>query len=982
MKKLLFVLSVFMPIIGFAQSMAPNDIPSPNASELGRFGDIPVSYYTGKPDISIPLYELECKGVKMPIKLQYDPTGVLMNSLPGWTGHNWTLMAGGAVTRVKQGRTDEYKLPANYINPNLCDSYFNTYSRLKELEDSDYAGLVSDTIWGKYDLQPDVFYFNMPGLNGKFFMGNDGHWKVYSDSNVEVVFDVQDNSNYIEPFINRFPNSSVNWVPSKVIKGFMLRDENGTKYYFGGSNSSIEYSIDLFSCTSLESLVSWDANTWYLTRVEDRHGNTLFRLSYKRGTFVVSLFNINQTIEYYGVSTNGFPYSGESYIDRRPYFHYNGKIISPVYLNEIECIGSDGNADKWIDLYSDDHIIYDAGYNSGMETYYPGMSKKVNGVYNNSYLVSDDLFPSGSYGEHQYYYLQTSDPDIVGYQNNGIKRSQINKNNYPLMSACLRELQMIELYSRNSPHRKCYKFKYGYDSRMHLTNVYMGDSGEGDVDEYNHLAEYKLNYSGYSQLPNDYLTQNVDAWGYYTNAQKGILTEIVYPTGGVSAFSYESNTYSKYISDDRQTVISQNGTAGGLRIKSIAEYEDETKAQLLRQRTFSYNIPNTNTSSGELFAMPKTSWTNWSPQIESSSLFVGLSFFRNTSIIPLSNSFGPHIGYSYVEERELDQSKTIYYYQNISSAKDDRFVKEYSNGQASPFDMYCERGYKRGKLLSACQYDANGVLARKISHSYNELNLESDYVLSCNLRRMNYSGNYFYYSFLAGGVYKLFYPKYDVVSDTITYPEKTEIVSYQKNDYSIPTTIGGVSGHADVRLLTSKTVKRNNNTYTTTYQYPNALPVGSLERNLFFNQFCLHPVQSAEYLNGHEVSSHTTKYMQQHGLILPQYELESKYGSTPDTLITYLNYSNKGTLLQYRERGMPVTTLQWEGNDNYLKSKTVGTHVTSYTYDDAWNLSSITQPNGDKQYFNYDGLGRLIEILDRNQKVLKRFQYHYKTEQQ
>ena len=157
---------------------------------------------------------------------------------------------------------------------------------------------------------------------------------------------------------------------------------------------------------------------------------------------------------------------------------------------------------------------------------------------------------------------------------------------------------------------------------------------------------------------------------------------------------------------------------------------------------------------------------------------------------------------------------------------------------------------------------------------------------------------------------------------------------------------------------------------------------GTIEHDRLLPQFFHQPVQSKEYLNGHEVSSHTTKYMQQHGLILPQYELESKYGSTPDTLITYLNYSNKGTLLQYRERGMPVTTLQWEGNDNYLKSKTVGTHVTSYTYDDAWNLSSITQPNGDKQYFNYDGLGRLIEILDRNQKVLKRFQYHYKTEQQ
>lgn len=52
MKRILFIL-MLVPIISKAQ-IKTFDIPTPNAAELGRFGDIPVSYYTGKVDINIP----------------------------------------------------------------------------------------------------------------------------------------------------------------------------------------------------------------------------------------------------------------------------------------------------------------------------------------------------------------------------------------------------------------------------------------------------------------------------------------------------------------------------------------------------------------------------------------------------------------------------------------------------------------------------------------------------------------------------------------------------------------------------------------------------------------------------------------------------------------------------------------------------------------------------------------------------------------
>src|SRR5215813_1858006 len=50
--------------------------PSPNAASLGKFGDIPVSPYTGTTDISIPLYTIEAKGVSVPVRLSYHTGGI------------------------------------------------------------------------------------------------------------------------------------------------------------------------------------------------------------------------------------------------------------------------------------------------------------------------------------------------------------------------------------------------------------------------------------------------------------------------------------------------------------------------------------------------------------------------------------------------------------------------------------------------------------------------------------------------------------------------------------------------------------------------------------------------------------------------------------------------------------------------------------------------------------------------------------------
>jgi hypothetical protein len=67
-----------------------NFVPvSPNAASLGKFGNIPVSYYTGLPSIEVPIYTIEQGNIKLPIKLSYHAGGLkFRKSHHGW---DWDL---------------------------------------------------------------------------------------------------------------------------------------------------------------------------------------------------------------------------------------------------------------------------------------------------------------------------------------------------------------------------------------------------------------------------------------------------------------------------------------------------------------------------------------------------------------------------------------------------------------------------------------------------------------------------------------------------------------------------------------------------------------------------------------------------------------------------------------------------------------------------------------------------------------------------
>ena len=50
-------------------SQSPVQVFSPNAANLGQYGQVPVNYFNGLPEISIPLTTFKAKDYDLPISL-------------------------------------------------------------------------------------------------------------------------------------------------------------------------------------------------------------------------------------------------------------------------------------------------------------------------------------------------------------------------------------------------------------------------------------------------------------------------------------------------------------------------------------------------------------------------------------------------------------------------------------------------------------------------------------------------------------------------------------------------------------------------------------------------------------------------------------------------------------------------------------------------------------------------------------------------
>lgn len=968
---IIFLLAFWKTLFCTAQQDVPNEIPTPNASNLGMYGNIPISHYTGRANVSIPIINMYgTDELSFPIYLQHDASGILVNSLPTWTGHNWTLMAGGAITRIIEGYPDEY-VPVYQGTLFPFSNYFQSYNQLSK-DINNEEDLTKNLENNRYDYAPDIFYFNFLGISGKFFLGNDGQWKVLSDNNLDIVFDINSPDNYIEPFIASMPGDDSTKKQPKVIKGFIIRDDKGYIYEFGGNNNSIEYSTNLFAQSEYEQVESWKATSWYLTNIKDQFGNILFTLDYERGKFIAQLYNSASSIHVFENAKGlGLNY-GQEYYRTNYSFPYGGTLNAPVYLKRIT-----GKCGAVIKFVSSDSPLETKDLYPSVDIFKP---------YYDYNLTT--FFP--------FFYLQSDRADILPYQN---KSKSYNKRDMPLAATKLRQLDEIQLCDFGESNvASRIKLQYSYETRMHIEKISICDR----LDEEDH--SYELSYHNYQLLPKNYLTTAADHWGYYTGKEYkvgsssiyedrqpvpqtttyGLLYKITYPTGGYSQLSYEQNDFSLCANNYNHVLYDTISIAGGVRVHKIEEFARDGK--LLQKRTFEYKNPFTGESSGELFAPPCYAWDNWMANLQYSNAVAKQSLFRSASIMPLSNSFGPHIGYSYVTEINADNTTTTYHYMNMAESKDERFIKDFCLGKPSPFDRFTDRGYKRGKLMHMEKKDEKGITKQKVSYSYPVADVENDYVLTSNLNYVN-NGSSATFSYYTGGVYKLLYPKYDIIGiNTTTY--------FDGNDSIVDKQIFNKQNHlvdinfryphkSMVRLVESECLSRKNMTISTYYNY-GFKDDNEASKVLCSKQFSFVPIKKTTYNKQQLIGGEKIVYQLISDFALPLYKYRLRHKSQV-LEVNYLSYYPDFKLKTYKKEGEAITTLKWYRNRVVIKdigcnpdgSMSSKTHRYLYDWSGLDGISDIFFPNERAYHFYFDSFSRLTEIDDEDYRPITRYHYHY-----
>lgn len=233
MRKRFLLLSGILLLIaayGYAQDLPTIKPPPPTAMQFQKYGDYPVSHFTGVPDITIPLYTIKEGDLEVPITLSYHASGYKPTDVDGIAGLGWVLNVGGQMTRTIYDKEDEQTLPPNY-GPMPTESYvnnivsswngnWNSSNYLKEIE-------------SKYHY--DIFSYDFMGKHGKFIL------KDYRLDQC-LLLDYQ-------------PISIQGTLAGHRIGSFTVKDEMGKKYIFEQTTISGFNTSDTWSLSSLQSAI-------------------------------------------------------------------------------------------------------------------------------------------------------------------------------------------------------------------------------------------------------------------------------------------------------------------------------------------------------------------------------------------------------------------------------------------------------------------------------------------------------------------------------------------------------------------------------------------------------------------------------------------------------------------------------------------------------------------------------------------------------
>ena len=465
--------------------------PSPEASAMTKYADLQANEFKGMVSHTIPLYTYKAGQLEVPISISYNGAGVRVDDIPTWVGMNWTLNAGGVITRTVKDIADESTGSIHRVV--ITDANISNYTGVNDgtTEGNHVWNLINNN---QYDTEVDIFQFNFNGISGSFYL--DENWQVrLTKDNQNLKINVGSKSDLLN---------------NKIIE---IVDSNGIKYTFGGTSATEETSIRNVVNGSLTGETFQGVTAFYLTKIEHPiYGEINFKYEslsmqnlsiqkIQKRSRVIDFFDLGFTPEGPTCTNSENPYNVQSSL-----ITTSSRIISPKYLTRVYSPNTS------------EEIIF-----SSEKVDNPSFKRVLNSIV----IDKDSLNQPFKTIDFEYYGFSPN-PNFPATTRYAEKRFFLTKITF----------DKDVLYAANTANgRRNQVYEFEYNNSGALPNRF--DYAQDFLGYFNG----KSNTTGIPNHPvfNPYGNENVaDRTPDFNYAQAGALKRIYYPTGGYTEFDYEA----------------------------------------------------------------------------------------------------------------------------------------------------------------------------------------------------------------------------------------------------------------------------------------------------------------------------------------------------------------------------------------------------------------------------------------------------------